>query len=387
MKARKSQRGKSAQPPLVILIALSALVLLSVIGLDYIGWKNGVKSYLFSALAGKKKVALSEESLEDTVLKSLASYKISSDSIQQYRDNKDILHLMVDFPSQKYRELEFYLEKEFKKTNTLILEKEEQQGEEKNYYLWRVEGKRKKRMIILFSCKKEELIGEDLFGKKDKNKVAIIIDDMGNSLEAIKDICSIKKPLTVSILPFSPLAQETAQIAHRNGLEVMLHLPLESVNGNEENHIEGIIHSRMSKEEIIKTVKTNLDQVPYIKGVNNHMGSKITANEIFMSIILECLKTRDLFFVDSRTTTRSVAYKIAQKLKIPSANRHVFLDGEINEDYIKKKMIELFRKAQKNGIAVGICHPTKMTLKVLKENFHLVEKFNLEPVFVSQIIQ
>lgn len=387
MQTSRSPRGKNVHPPpFFIFIAFSVLVLISVIGLDYIGWKNGERTFLFSALSGKEKASLSQEILEQIVLKSFSSYSISSESIQHYRDKKGTMHLMVDFPLKKYRELEFHLEKEFKKTNVSILEKKEQQGEKKNHYLWQVEGERKQKMTILFSCQKEKLKEKGLYQKKVKNRVAIIIDDMGYSLEAINDICSIKKPLTVSILPFSPLAQETAQIAHQNGLEVMLHLPLESVNSNGENHIEGIILSRMSKEEIIETVEANLDQVPYISGVNNHMGSKITANEILMSIILERLKARNLFFVDSRTTTRTIAYKVAQKLRISSINRDVFLDGENNEDYIKKKMIELFRLAQKKGRAVGICHPTEVTLRVLRENIHLVENFNLEPVFASQIV-
>lgn len=387
MQTSRSEKGKNTQLPSFIFLVFSLLALFSVMGLDFIGWKNGERSYLFSALGGRKQASLNHETLNEIVLKSLTSQRISSESIQQYRDKKGTLHIMITLPLKKYKELEPLLEIEFKKANASVLEKEEQQGEEKSYYLWQVEGDREQRLTILFSSYKEKFIEEDSHPKKAKNKVAIIIDDMGYSLEAINDICSLKQPLTVSILPFSPLAQETAQIAHQSNLEVMLHLPLESVNSPEENDIPGIIHTQMSEEEIIETVDTNLDQVPYIHGVNNHMGSKITADEILMRIILKCLKERNLFFVDSRTTSRSVAYKVAQTLEIPSTYRHVFLDGENHEDYIKKKMIELFRLAQKKGKAVGICHPTEETLRVLKENFHLLEKFNLEAVFVSQIVK
>jgi polysaccharide deacetylase 2 family uncharacterized protein YibQ len=96
---------------------------------------------------------------------------------------------------------------------------------------------------------------------------------------------------------------------------------------------------------------------------------------------------RDLFFVDSRTSGRSVAYRVAQSLGIPSAFRNVFLDGSNQEEYIQKKLIELFRLAQKKGKAVGIGHPFKETLKVLKENLDLVNEFNLELVLVSQIVE
>jgi polysaccharide deacetylase 2 family uncharacterized protein YibQ len=143
----------------------------------------------------------------------------------------------------------------------------------------------------------------------------------------------------------------------------------------------------MSREEIERMVDSNLEQVPYIKGVNNHMGSKITANRALMDIILQRLMDRDLFFVDSRTSGRSVAYRVAQSLGIPSAFRNVFLDGSNQEEYIQKKLTELFRLAQKKGKAVGIGHPFKETLKVLKENLDLVNEFNLELVLVSQIVE
>jgi len=397
MQKRRSKKRKKANriPPSTFII-FSLMVLLSAIGLDYIGWKNGEKSYLFSSFDKKKKALSSQEAppsqeplpgqeaLDQIVIKSLALLKIPYDSNQQYRDKKGVLHLMIELPLEKYKELESLLEKEFNKVSASVQEKEEQLGAEKNYYLWQVKGQRKQRLSILFASQKEKIKAE-LLPRRARNKVAIIIDDMGYSLKAINDICSLDKPLTISILPYSPLAKEIARIAHQNKLEVMLHLPLESVNSQGGNHIEGIILSQMSEEEILKTVEANLDQIPYVTGVNNHMGSKITSNETLMFIVLEPLKKRNLFFVDSRTTSRSKAYDVAQTLGIPSAYRHVFLDGENREDYIKGKMIELFRLAQRRGKAVGICHPTERTLRVLRENFHLVEKYNIEPVFASQL--
>jgi polysaccharide deacetylase 2 family uncharacterized protein YibQ len=395
-KKRSKKRKKTNRIPPSTIIIFSLMVLLSAIGLDYIGWKNGEKSYLFASLVGKKRALLSQEAppsqepppdqeaLDQIVIKSLTLLNIPYDSTQQYSDKKGVLHLMIDLPLKKYVELESLLEKEFNKVSASVQEKEEQLGPEKNYYLWQVERKGKQRLSILFASQKEKIRAE-LPPRKARNKVAIIIDDMGYSLKAINDICSLNKPLTISILPYTPLAKEIARIAHQNKLEVMLHLPLESVNNQGGNHIEGIILSQMGKEEILKTVEANLDQIPYVTGVNNHMGSKITANKNLMSVVLGPLKDRNLFFIDSRTTSRSKAYNVAQTLGIPSAYRHVFLDVENRKDYIKGKMIELFSLAQRRGKAVGICHPTERTLRVLRENFHLVEKYNIELVFASQL--
>ncbi|NIM91080.1 MAG: hypothetical protein GTO17_09045 [Candidatus Aminicenantes bacterium] len=397
MQKRRSKKRKKANriPPSTFIIFF-LMVLLSAVGLDYIGWKNGKKSYLFSSLATKKRALLSQEAppsqeplpsqeaLDQIVIKSLTLLKIPYDSNQQYRDKKGVLHLMIELPLEKYKELESMLEKEFNKVSASVQEREEQLGAEKNYYLWQVKGKGKQRLSILFASQKEKIKAE-LPSRRARNRVAIIIDDMGYSLRAINDICSLNKPLTISILPYSPLAKEIARIAHQNKLEVMLHLPLESVNSQGGNHIEGIVLSQMSEEGILNTVEANLDQIPYVTGVNNHMGSKITPDKNLMSIILGPLRERNLFFIDSRTTSTSKAYNVAQALGIPSTYRNVFLDGENREGYIKGKMIELFRLAQRKGEAVGICHPTERTLRVLRENFHLVEKYNIEPVFASQL--
>ncbi len=387
MQKSRSDRKKYIQPSHFILIIFSLLVLFSVLGLDFIGWKKEERSYIFSALLGEKKAAFSQETLEQVVLKSLPLHAISRESVQQFRDTKGALHLMIDLSSEAYEQMESYLESELAKVHAPILGKEAQPGEDKNYYLWQVGGEKEKGLIILFSVRKDSADEPVSRREEPTHQVAIIIDDMGYSLEAMQEIYSFQKPLTVSILPFSPFAQETARIAHQNNLEVMLHLPLESINSDGENDIEGLIHSQMSEEEIRRTMDTDLERIPYIKGVNNHMGSKITPNETFMNIILGAIKDKNLFFIDSRTSAQSMAYTVAQRMKIPTAYRHVFLDGETREDYIKNQLIELFRRAQRNKKAVGIGHPTNITLKVLRENLHLADKYKIELVFVSQIVE
>jgi polysaccharide deacetylase 2 family uncharacterized protein YibQ len=219
-----------------------------------------------------------------------------------------------------------------------------------------------------------------------RSKVAIVMDDMGNSLEALDELLALGERVTVSILPYSPHSRETAEIAHRNGLEVILHLPLESLNNHDsEAGTEGLIHSGMSEAEVRKTMADNLDRVPYIKGVNNHMGSKVTADEALMRIILEPLKEKGLFFLDSRTSGRSVAYSVALNMGIPAEYRQVFLDADGSDGLIKERLLELFRLAKKEGRAIGICHPFRETLQTLKENVHLLKDYGLEAVFASEL--
>lgn len=365
----------------------SLITLLSALSLDYLSWQRGKTSYFWGAFKKRGKATYQQGQLSQIVFSQLSNSNLPAKSVDQYQDQEGALHLLVDLPLKKYKELELSLKKEFQKLKASIVKKEEQKTSNKNYYLWQVEGKKREKLIILFSCLKENAATQAKLSSLAKNKVALIIDDMGNSLWAINEICSIKMPITVSILPYSSLAKETAQIAHQNGLEVILHLPLEPINSQEEdNGRQGMIDSRMNKEEIIQTVNSCLAQVPYIIGVNNHMGSKITASRMFMRIILEQLKEKNLFFIDSRTTADSVAYDIAQLIGVPSTYRNVFLDTENSEESIKNKLIELFQLAQKKGQALGICHPRPATLKVLKENLHLIDKFRLQPVFASQLV-
>ncbi len=217
-------------------------------------------------------------------------------------------------------------------------------------------------------------------------KVALIVDDMGNSEEALQEIIDLGEPVSVSILPYSPYGLETARRAHEKGLEILLHLPLESLNGNgSESVTQGLIRSEMSEEEIRSLMGQELDRIPYVRGVNNHMGSKITADAAMMREILGPVRERGLYFLDSRTSGKSVAYDVAVEMGIPAASRQVFLDADGDTGRIRERLLELFRIAQRDGRAVGICHPFKETLRTLKEDFGLLRGYGLEAVFASEM--
>ncbi len=382
------------------LIFFLGLAIASSLGLDYIRWNRGQDSYVFSALKGTKEVMARVDRVEEeekteeetdisqTLLRTVADSGVPEESVNLFTDEEGVHHLLVDIPIKQYSRLESSFSDAFHAFDFRIIKKEEQQTEEKKYYLWQAQDARDQKLTLLFSCEKEGIrIARKPPVLPGASKVALIVDDMGYSLEAINKLCSIGRPLTIAIIPYSPLASEIATISRQHDLEVLLHLPLEAINNNNGNQSKGMITAEMSNDEIIALLEKNLDQVPFIRGVNNHMGSKITADPQLMNVILGRLKDRGLFFIDSRTTSSSVAYDTAQRLNIPSAYRHVFLDGELNESYIRKQLIELFQQAQKNGFALGICHPTKETLKVLKESFRLVDEYGLEPVLASQIVQ
>jgi len=221
-----------------------------------------------------------------------------------------------------------------------------------------------------------------------KGQVALIVDDMGNSLEVLDELIALNEPVTISVLPYSVHARETARTAHENNLEVLLHQPLESLNNHDAAlDTQGMILAGMSAGEIVQVFEDNLARVPYADGVNNHMGSRFTAEGPQMRTLLRPLKDRGLLFVDSRTTAQTVGYAEALKMGIPAVERDVFLDADADRSLIKSRLLELFQKARKNGKAVGICHPFPETLEALKSSFHLFASYGLEVVPVSKLVQ
>jgi hypothetical protein len=224
--------------------------------------------------------------------------------------------------------------------------------------------------------------------KGPPGQVALIMDDMGNSLETLDEIVALGRPITVSVLPYSAHAAETARMAHERGLEVLLHLPLESINNHEAMaDTEGLIMAMMTEPAIVAAFEASYDRVPFAAGTNNHMGSRFTAERDLMRMILKPIKERGLFFVDSRTTAKTVALEEAQKMGVRSTQRDVFLDADEDRGRIRGRLIELLQKARKKGRAVGICHPFPETLAVLKSSLFLLDSYNLEAVPVSRLVR
>jgi hypothetical protein len=150
---------------------------------------------------------------------------------------------------------------------------------------------------------------------------------------------------------------------------------------------EGLIMALMTEPAIVAAFEASYDRVPFAAGTNNHMGSRFTADRDLMRTVLKPIKERGLFFVDSRTTAKTVALDEARRMGIPSAQRDVFLDADEDRGRIRGRLVELLQKARKKGRAVGICHPFPETLAVLKSSLYLVDVYGLELVPVSRLVR
>ncbi len=216
--------------------------------------------------------------------------------------------------------------------------------------------------------------------------VALIIDDLGYDKRIARKFAALDVALTFSILPHSPFRRKIAQLAESKGLEIMLHIPMEPVEYPQVDPGPGTLLTSMSPDELIDQLNENLRSLPNVKGVNNHMGSKLTTESTQMYQIFSVLKQRGLYFVDSRTTSESLGEPSARLFQVPFAQRDVFIDHHPTPDFIRNQIKALIRIARQNGAAVGILHPHKTTLQVLREMLpHLKSKVRLVPA--SRVVQ
>lgn len=182
----------------------------------------------------------------------------------------------------------------------------------------------------------------------------------------LEEIIALGRPVTVAVLPGLRYSREVAERARAAGLEVFLHLPLEPEDPA--MHLgPGGVTVAMSDTEIAATVRAGLDAVPGAVGVNNHMGSRGTADPRVMRAVLAVVKERNLLFVDSVTSPRSIAAALASEMGIPAASRHVFLDNEEDPEAIRTQIRRTIALARRQGSAVAIGHAQRLTAQVLRE--------------------
>ncbi len=217
--------------------------------------------------------------------------------------------------------------------------------------------------------------------------VAIVIDDMGQDLEKLKEILKLREPITIAVMPNLRHSRDVANEAHSNGLEVILHLPMEPKDAEDNNPGNGALLTAMTADEVRAQVERDLMTVPNAIGVNNHMGSKFTEDEALMRAVLQVVKKRGMIFLDSRTSSNSVAGKLAKKLGVRNADRNVFLDNNRDVKYIKGQISELVAIARKRGRAIGIGHPYPETIEALKETVSGLDDIGIEVVKLSEIVE
>lgn len=212
------------------------------------------------------------------------------------------------------------------------------------------------------------------YGALKQHGIALVIDDVGYDLPALQRILDLDFPVAIAIIPDAPYAKEAAEMAHKAGHVVMLHMPMEPANPHyRERMDDSFLRGDMSEKMMQSMLLSGLEKVPYVQGINNHMGSFLTSVPEAMAWVMQFCRDHQLFFVDSKTSSTSVASDVAARYGLVWGARRVFLDHSVKEDDIKQAWLSAENCAKRQGGCIVIGHPHPETLNFLEQKMTSVK--------------
>ncbi len=222
--------------------------------------------------------------------------------------------------------------------------------------------------------------------KSGTGEMAIIIDDFGYIRGPIAEYANMGRPITFAVLPYRQYSTEAASAALSAGHLVMLHLPLEPLSAAEETE-PTVITVNMTEAEIKQTVEKAIASIPGLKGVNNHQGSKATADRQVMKTVLGVIKAHNLFFVDSRTSGKTVAAEVSRQLGLRTGENELFLDNSSDIELIKKQLRTAIAMARRNGSVTVIGHARPNSVIAVREMIPEIEAAGIRLVYADQLLR
>ncbi|MCI0470626.1 MAG: divergent polysaccharide deacetylase family protein, partial [Candidatus Aminicenantes bacterium] len=371
IKKRKKQKKKNLS--LVFFILFITIAVFTVALLEYIDFKKGKESFIFEKIVPLRKVAAKTDDFNASLIKLLEQNKIV---FEHFKDEKGKYHFKFTIGHKKFNGIISRIEHiagDLKGTLELV---EIRRIENKSLLLYSLKLDKEASHIILLT-RIEKAVDKTAAIKKPEvqqkkpgkivrvPRIAFIIDDIGEYDIGALELKRLAIPITASILPDSPRAHEEASWLKEYGLQAMLHIPMQPKNSNGQQYgLQQTITLDSSKEEIRELIRRAREIIPDAAGMNNHMGSLVTADKKTMKRILEIVKEEGLFFVDSKTIAGTVGYDTARNLGIKTAIRDVFLDdGEKSYEKSLNEIKRLVAQARLLGKAIAIGHPHETTLR------------------------
>ncbi|GAC1430392.1 MAG: hypothetical protein NVSMB68_02670 [Thermoanaerobaculia bacterium] len=215
-------------------------------------------------------------------------------------------------------------------------------------------------------------------------QIVIIIDDIGFDSQRIDRAMAIDPNLNFAVLPNSTRGSEVAERLNQRGFEILCHLPMEPRSARVSPGENAVLTS-MSDAQIATATRENIAAVPHARGVNNHMGSRATADRRVMTDVMRAIP-RGMYFIDSLTGGRSVAGDVAREMNVKTATRQVFLDDVQTDASVRRQLAELSRTARAKGVAIGIGHPHEVTLRVLAQEVPQLRARGFRFVRASEVV-
>jgi polysaccharide deacetylase 2 family uncharacterized protein YibQ len=222
--------------------------------------------------------------------------------------------------------------------------------------------------------------------RKYSGKLAVIVDDCGYDMSSVRTLLNTGLPLNFAVLPYKPYSSDVLEMIKSDGRVAMLHLPMEPMDRSAMSEGSSTICTDMSKDKILELTRKAINSLPGVSGVNNHQGSKATADSATMTTVLQELRNQDLFFVDSRTSSKSVARDKAVAMGVPTARNDIFLDNSSDVQAIRKQIYKAMDVAEKNGSAIAICHARPNTAKAWSMYAEEIKNTGIELVPITDLL-
>ncbi|MBN2407709.1 MAG: divergent polysaccharide deacetylase family protein [Elusimicrobia bacterium] len=222
---------------------------------------------------------------------------------------------------------------------------------------------------------------------RPQNVVAIIVDDLGQK-KSIREFMELDVPVTYAIIPGLPYSKFLAHELKNSGIPYILHMPMEPESYPEDDPGDMALFAGMSREKIEELLEAALLSVPGAPGMNNHMGSRFTSDFKSVSALLDILKKKGMFFIDSATAKKRIALEYAKKIGLPAAENEFYIDNKDDYDYVVKRLKKLQAIALKNARTIAICHITrKNTAKALKDYLPEMIRSGVRFVPVAEVLE
>lgn len=247
-------------------------------------------------------------------------------------------------------------------------------------------------MLVLITAQAKLYIGNmdvAVFNRDEGGYLAIIIDDFGYGGEGTESMLQLDIPFTAAVMPFSTRSKEDLELIKKAGKEYIVHLPMESLTGKREWVGDKGVFTDMTEEEIREVTEEAIDIVKGASGINNHMGSAVTADEKSLSAVFDVLKENDMFFIDSLTSADTISEKVGKEIGVTVLKRDVFLDSTDDIEKIKNNILKAGEVALNNKTAIAIGHVGpeggEITAKALKEMAPELAKMGVRLVTVTEL--
>jgi polysaccharide deacetylase 2 family uncharacterized protein YibQ len=246
------------------------------------------------------------------------------------------------------------------------------------------------RMVEVEKKKEQKDSSDVILPKKPtpilKGIIGIVIDDFGYRNDEISDgFLELDARLTYAIIPGHRYSTSFGEKAVESGYEVIVHMPMENT-GKTYGEEEFVLMTTMDNETIERRLNNAIEEIPTAIGMNNHQGSKASADQNVMSNVAKVMKERGLFFLDSRTTIETIGETTMEIFDVPTARRNIFLDNEDDEEKIEKQLMKLVKRSEEVGSAIGIGHVKPKTLNVLSDQIPKLKKKGYKFEFVSKML-